>query len=334
MLNTTFTPVVAATLKEYSPTLIDHLTNNNVLLWTMKQMDSIDYIEGGTSIVQPLNARKNTTVKSFAGYDTIDTSPQNDLTALEVPWKQVGGSFSISGIEDFMNSGRAQVINLWDGKMENLEISSQLEINRELFGDGTGNSGKDLDGLGIAVENGAAWSIYAEIDSNVELWWRNQWIDKSAVAFNAAGELVNTMRTLFNSSSRGAEKPNLIIGAQVLYEEFEKGLTVNERFIKDGSFGADLAQAGWRNLEYKGAWFVFDDDITPNLTTAGAGFKRALLMLNTKYLRFIGGVDRMFAVTDFQRPDNQDAWVAQVISYCNLVAKNRARQGRAEFGNP
>src|SRR5262245_41339165 len=121
MLNTTFTPVVAATLKNYVPTLIDNLTNNNVLLWTLKQMDGIDYEEGGTSIVQPLNARKNTTVKSFAGYDIIDTSPQNDITAAEYPYKQIGGSFSISGIEDFMNSGRAQVINLWDGKMENLE---------------------------------------------------------------------------------------------------------------------------------------------------------------------------------------------------------------------
>ena len=141
------------------------------------------------------------------------------------------------------------------------------------------------------------------------------------------------MRTIFNSASRGAEKPNLIIGAQVLYEHFEKGLEVKEQFIKDGSFGADLAQAGFRNLEYKGAWFVFDDDIQPNSAVAGTGFKRGLLMLNTKYIRFVGGLDRMFAVTDFQRPDNQDAWVALVISYCNLVVKNRARQARAEFGN-
>lgn len=332
MLNTTFTPMVATTLKNYTPQLFDNITNNNVFLWALKQMDGVDYKDGGSSWVISLNARKNTTVKSYSGYDILDTSPQNDITAAEFPVKQIAGVFSISGIEDYQNSGKSEVIDLWNGKMENLEISHQLEINKQLYGDGTLNSGKDLDGLGIAVEDGTAWSVYAEIDSNVETWWRNKFID--AGVYNSGTVLLDTMRSLFNSASRGADKVNLIIGAQVLYEQFESTLTVNERYIKDNSFGADLANAGFRNLEYKGAWFVFDDDITPNLVGSSLDNARGLLMLNLKYLKLCVGKDRFMVPGEFQRPVNQDAWVTPVISYLNLVTKNRARQGRAVFTNP
>lgn len=312
--NPSFDALVTTTLKNYRKTLADNITAHEALWFQMKQKGFIREDEGGTSIVEPLLTGTNSTVKSFSGYDIIDTTPQEGISAAEFSWKQIAGSVSISGEEEFKNSGsKTRILSLLEAKLTQLELSMKLFLNEQLFADGTGNGGKDITGLALAVEDGAAWSTYGGIDSSLaaNAFWRNQWAG-SVGSFAANG--VDKWRTLYNSASRGASKPTLIVTTQAIFEAYEKSLAVNERFTD-----TKMGDAGFQNLLYKATPIVFDDD-----TTAGYTY-----FLNADFLRFVIGRGRNFVSTPFQKPENQEAKVSQVILYGNLTCNNRARQAVA-----
>lgn len=318
MSNPNFNTLVSTTLKNYRTTLTDNITGHNALWYQLKERGFIREEDGGTSIVEPLLIGRNSTVRSYRGYDLLDTTPQEGISAAEFEWKQIAGAVTISGEEEFKNGGsKTKIISLLKAKVTQLELSMMLEMNRQLQADGTGNGGKDLTGLALAVEDGAAWSTYGGIDSNTYTYWRNQWIGSTAT-FASAG--LSRMRTIYNSCSRGADKPTIIITSQTLYEAYEALLVPNERFM-DMSMG----DAGFMNLMFKQTPMVFDDDMPfEDLGTD----EHQMLFLNSKYMNFVIGKGKNFVVTDLVKPENQDAKVSHTLLYGNLTISNRARQGR------
>lgn len=320
MSNPNFDTLIATTLKNYRQKLSDNITAKQALFYQLKQKGFIREEDGGTTIVEPLLIGTNSTVKSYQGYDVIDTTPQEGISAAEYAWKQIAGSLSISGREKFINGGsKVKILSLLESKVKQLEMSMQFELNRQLQLDGSGNGGKDLGGLSLLVEDGAAWSTVGGIDSNANTYWRNQFIDNNG-SWATAG--LDNMRTLYNNCGRQGlnEFPTLIQSSQGIYEAYEKSLTVNERFM-DMSMG----DAGFLNLMYKKTPWVFDSDIPTGLD--GTGGTLALYMLNSSYLNLVIGKGKNFVATPMQKPENQEAEVSQVIFYGNMTTSNRARQG-------
>lgn len=310
--NANFDELVTTTFKNYRPKLADNITGHQALFFMLKSKGLWEEREGGTSLVEPLLSGTNSTVKSYKGYEVLDISPQEGITAAEYNWKQIAGSLSISGEEEFKNSGsKTKIISLLESKTKQLEISMELEINNQLYGDGTGNDSKDITGLDLAVENGSAWSTYGGIDSNTHTFWRNTWIDEAGVL------TLSAMRTLVNSASRGKSKPELIVTTQDGYEAYEDLILANNDITRTDT---KLGDAGFINLLWKGIPVVFDEDCP-----AGA-----MLALNPTFMKFVVGKGRNFKVTPMQRPKNQDAKVSQVILYGNLTVNNRERQGRLD----
>lgn len=318
MPNTNFGVLASTTLKNYRPVLADNLVGHEALLWELKDKGFVREEDGGTTIVEPLMYGRNNTVKSYAGYDVLDNTPQTGITAAEFAWKQIAGAVSISGWEEFSNQGsKTKIISLLKSKIMQLDTSMELEVSRMLHSDGTGNGGKDMGGLALLVEDGAAWSQVGGIDSNVDVWWRNQWIGGTAT-FASAG--LTRMTRLFNSISRKNIRPRLILTDQYLYEEYEKLLVPNERFLD-----TRMGDAGFLNLSFKGVPICFDQDMPfEDLATD----EHQMVMLTSEYLSFVTGKGKNFVVTDFQRPDNQDAKVSHVLLYAQMTVSNRGRQGR------
>lgn len=336
MSNPNFDTLVATTLKNYRANLADNITAHQVVWYQLKERGFVREDEGGTSIVEPLLVGRNTTVKSYAGYDIIDVAPQTGITAAEFNWKQIAGSVTISGEEEFKNSGsKTKVISLLQSKITQLELSMMLEMNRQLQADGTGNGGKDITGLALAVEDGAVWSTYGGIDSNAFTYWRNQWIDYNAsfgILDLGAGigtslrQLIRAMERIYNSCMRNKVRPTVIITDQLIYEAYEQSLQLtssNYRIQVDRK----MADAGFMNLLFKETPVVFDEDM-PNASLVTNSDDHEMLFLNADFMKFVIGRGKNFVVTDFQRPENQDAKVSQVIVYGNLTLNNRARQGR------
>lgn len=332
MLDTSFNRVVATTLKGYSKVITDNITTQQVILWKLGQMGGIETRPGASSIVEPIILDTNTTVKSYSGFDPLDTTVQSGITAAEYPWKQIAGTASISGIEKFKNSGQAtQVINLWDAIGNQLSISMRKTVNSQLFNDGTSNGGKDLDGLLVAVENGDAWSTYGQIDSNANTNWRNTFIDVADISAGDATAIAllrTGMTQLVNGCLGGGDRPHLMITTQTIHEFWEtKILIPNEKYDRV-STDEDMARSGFENFIFKGVPLTWDVDMLPN-TNADDG--HGMVALNLNYLKFIMGQGYEFSFTDPIRPDNQDAETVQCLLYANVILSNRRRQGRADI---
>jgi hypothetical protein len=309
--NPSYDALLSSTLANYRNTFADNLSQSFFLMYWLTTQGRKIMEDGGESIVTQLMYGRNQTVRSYDGYETLDTTPQEGLTSARYPWKQVAGTVSISRKEERQNSGEQRLINLLEAKVKQAEISMREELNRMLFADGSGNNSKDIYGLDLLVEDGTAggWGTLGGIDRSDALnaWWRNQWIG----AVGTAGLL--NMRELYNLCSRGNEHPDIGITTRTVYGLFEASQVANQRFVD-----TRVAMSHFELLKFKGMILGFDEQC-PTQT---------MFMLNSSYLNYVVDKDTDLITTDFVRPENQDAKVAQILLMANLVASNCARQGR------
>jgi hypothetical protein len=266
---------------------------------------------------------QNSTVGSYAGWDLLDVTPQEGITAAEYAWKFIAGTVTISGEEEFKNSGsKTRIFNLLEAKIRQLELSMQLQMNIQLFSDGSGNGGKDITGLAAAVEDGTGWASYGGIDSAVTAnsWWRNAFIDFDGAYtswITGIGKTVQglqAMRLMYNTCSLGNSTPTLIITTQPWYEQYEGDIEGGKLRVTNLA----LADAGFQNLEFKGTPMIFDEDLEAN----------NMLFLNSEFMKFVIGKGRNFVNTPFVKPQNQDAKVSQVLFAGQLTLSKRDQHGR------
>jgi len=304
--NADFDQILSTTLKNYVPKLADNVFTARPLFYALTNGQTIRRISGGAKIVVPIIYGTNSTAGSYAGDDTISITAQTGITAAEYNWKQYAASVTITGIEEAKNNGEAAIIDLLEGKIMQAEETIIQNMNTMFWGDGTGNGGKDMNGLNKLVGTGLTVGGIDATDADND-WWRSS-------LTNVAGALSLTgMATMYNNISVGNDQPTIIISDQDEYEKYESLLQPNLRYTS-----AEVADAGFQNLLFKGAPCTFDSD---------TNLDGKMFFLNTKYLRLVAHTETWFQPTPFVRPTNQDARYAQILCYGELTTSNRARQG-------
>ena len=311
--NADFNAILSTTLQNYQPTLVDNIFKDLVLLNHLNSRGRVQVEEGGTSIVEPLMYAVNSTVSSYSGYDPIDLTPQDGISAAEYQWKQIAASIAISGIEESKNRGTEAIIKLLNAKIMQAEESLKSSLNTMLYGDGTGNSGKDFNGLGniVATQDNTVGGIDANASGND--WWN----PTQGTTMGATLSLAN-MGDVYNRASKGSDVPDIIVTNVSLFEKYESLLTNNVRYQDVAK-----ANAGFQNLMFKQTPVVFDLELAVDATDAPMYF------LNTKYLKLTGMNGHWFNTTDFQNGTvaGVDARYALVMAYGELTCSNRSRQG-------
>lgn len=346
MSNPAFDQVAATTLQRYRPKLADNVTDKSAVMFYLKQKGGVEEQDGGRTLVEPIIFAENTTAGSFRDYDIIPTDPQGGISAAEFPWASLAVSISISGRQEFVNAdNQVRVFSLLKGKTMQSQITMTNMFNRQSHGNGTGNGGKDLTGFLAAIENGAAWNVYGGIDSNTQLYWRNQWIGADAFLagdagyaavgfFNETDALLRifrrTLTTFYNTMMRNTDKPKCMLMGQRVHEYFESTIVVNERYVKEGNIGdSALANAGFEALKFKSVSMIMDN-LVNNTSIAAGATDQEIEALNTDYMKLVIGSGRNFMMTPFIRPYNQEAKIAQIILYAQFILNNRALQGRMD----
>lgn len=262
-------------------------------------------LDGGESIVIPLLYERNSTVSTYSGYGQLDTTPQEGITSARYTWKQLSGSISISGREEMQNAGSTRIINLLETKIKQTEMSITEELDSQWMGTGTDSSTDFLGLQTIVTTTGTVGGIARSGNS----WWQAK-VATSAGSFAANG--LDLMRTKYNDVSKGNDHPDLIITDQTNFERYEKTLQPQERFASN-----EVADGGFQNLAFKKAVMMFD-------LYAPSGY---MYFLNSKYLNWVVHSGRDFATTEFVKPENQDAKVAQILVMGELTCSNCSRQG-------
>ena len=308
--NPDFNQILSTTLQNYQPTLVDNIFKDLVLLNHMNSNGRVVMEEGGQSIVEPLMYAVNGTAGSYSGYDAIDLTPQDGISAANYNWKQMAASIAISGIEEAQNRGTEAIIKLLNAKIMQAEMSVKSDLNSMLYGDGTGNNSKDFNGLGniVATVNNTVGGI----DASSNTWW-NPYQDVSASTLS----LVD-MGKVYNNASKGNDVPDIIVTNETLFSKFESLLTPNVRYQDVAK-----ANAGFQNLMFKQTPVVFDLALAEDSSAAPMYF------LNTKYLKLVGMNGHWFNTTDFQNGTvaGIDARYALVLAFGELTCSNRSRQG-------
>ena len=296
--------VLSTTLKNYRKTLTDNIHKSNAVFYQLKKSGYIREEDGGERIVEPLMYGKNGTAASYSGYDPLDVTPQEGIDAAEFNWKQYSVSITIDGKTERQNAGTSRIVSILDAKTRQAELSLTESLTSGLFSDGTGNANKDLTGLKAMV---AATGTYGGINSATYTWWQ--------AYIESTGEPLGLvkMRTAFNTASVGGkDTPSLIVMTQALYEKYEGLFTGTINMFAGGT--KELVDGGFQTLEFKGVPVVWDE-YCPSGT---------VYFLNKSHMSMVVHKDANFETTDFVKPENQDARVAQILWMGNLTCNRRA----------
>ncbi len=304
MAFTDYDAVLSTTLKNYRETLEDNVFNGRPLTNWLKAKNRISTKNGGAKIVVPVIYSENDTVGSYAGYDTLPTTPQEGIGAAEYSWKQAAASVAISGIEEAMNNGESEVIDLLEAKIMQAEESLQEHFNAMFFA--ASPAAKDFNSIATIVDSSG--SDIGGIDRSTYTWWQ-------AKETGSVGQLaLADLSSMWNDISQGTSNtPDFIITTDTLWERYEALLQPNLRYSDPKT-----ADAGFVNLLYKGAPIVFDIDATSGV----------VYFLNSKVLKLIRHSQTWFKSTPFMRPPNQDARYAQILCYGELTVNQPRRLGK------
>lgn len=313
------TDLVATTIESRSKDVADNVTNNNAVLAYIKKSGNVKPVTGGTSIIEAIQSAPNGNAGWYTGYDTLATGPQDVFSGATFAIKQAAVSVQISGLEMLTNSGKEQIINLLDERLEVAESSLQNLIVNGIYSDGTANSGKQITGLQAAVPLANTTGVYGGIDRASWAFWRNKSFKATTQGTGAvtAANIQGYMNQMYLNLVRGADAPNLIIMDTSFYGFYLASLQSMQRFAS-----ADVGSLGFPTIKFMNSDVIFDSSAT-GIPTGTAYF------LNTKYLKFRPHADRNFATLDPQArySVNQDA-KTQIMAWAgNMTCSGAQFQG-------
>ena len=163
--------IVTTTLRNRSRQLSDNVSNHNALLRRMRENGNQTSVTG-RDIVRELEYAANGTVQFYSGYETLDVSPSDVLTAAVFDYKQLAGNVTISGLEQVKNSGTEAIINLLEARVNVLEKSMMNTLSTAIYSDGTGSDGKEVGGLQLIVADAGTGTV-GGINSSTYTFWQN-----------------------------------------------------------------------------------------------------------------------------------------------------------------
>ena len=317
MANPNFNNVLTTTLENRMGELADNVTKNNALLYKLDKRGNRRPFSGGTKIVEEINYNEGDNVW-YSGYDAINFTNPQLFTAAEYVMKLLAAPVGVSGEELLMNSGKERVIDLFEAKIDNAEDTLRNKMSQAIYSDGTGSNGKEIGGLQLLVADDPTTGTVGGINRATagNEYWRNKSSVQQAALTTAT--IYGAMNDLYLKCSRGTDKPDLIVADDTMYSLYENSLVAQQRFVN-----AEMAEAGFQNLKFKGADVIYDGG------DGGYCPAKHMYFLNTKYLKLRPHKDRDFRlIGDRNRVAiNQDAIYAIIGWAGNLTMNNAKLQG-------
>lgn len=337
--------LLSTTLSAYREKMVDNIFKSSGFLALLRKNGGIEYQNGGERIAQPLMYETNSTVRSYSGYETLNTQPQDGMTTAFFPWCEIGGTISISRLEERKNSGESARLKLLEKKIMQGEMSIKEAVNSQIIrgtvSSGTfvpGNSAKDMFPLAyffrkLKATDPTTGGNVGNISCSSSSWWRHNVGDyKNQSTTNADFSVDVTTRSglkmylyrLWNFCSRGGDGsgPDIILSDQVTYETYEMALDAGKQYIN-----VDMAELGFDTIKLKGGTMLWDElvpDVGSGTTAITYG---TCFMLNSKFFKLVIDEETDFITTPFIEPENQTAKTAKVLFMGNTTVSNMRKHG-------
>lgn len=302
----TLDDITSKTNKFIVPALVDSVYKSSPL-FTRLRTNNMMRFEGGTLIQHPLMYAK---LKggAFGRGQTFDTSYVQTDTALQVNVKNYYVSATLFGTDSVLARGPEQAMSYIDSKMVNAagRMAELLGTDAFLDGQGTNSSTLALDGLVASIDDGNQFASYGNITRADIATGANVGIN--AYYASVATLALSNVQTAYGACWFGAERPDLIITTQAIWDIFWNKLQPQQRFQEESS---DVAKIGFQSLKFNGA-SVTVDQLCPSGKMYG---------LNTKYIQFWISTLRkyQFGFTGWKEAQNSDDVAGQYLFAGNLL---------------
>ena len=253
-----------------------------------------------------------------SGYELLNVSPSDVISAAEFDWKQASVAVTISGLEQAQNSGPDALIDLLETRIDVAEKTMQNNLSQDMYSDGTASSGKQIGGLQLLVADSPTTGTVGGINRATYSFWRNQAYSATSDGGSAASaaNIQRYMNALYQRTARQTDKVDLILADTNYYNFYLSSLQAIQRITSD-----EMAQAGFQSLKYMGADVVFDGGI------GGGCPANHMYFLNTDYIYWRPHRDRNMVPLDRTQSINQDATVQLIIWMGNMTMSNAQLQG-------
>lgn len=310
--------IVTTTLRNRSGVIADNMSKNNALLNRLNKRGKVKPLSGGRTIVRELSYSENATFQYYSGYEVLNISPSDVISAAEYDWKQASVAVSISGLEQAQNSGPDALLDLLESRIEVAEKTMQNNLSVGMYSDGTGSSGKQIGGLQLLVADTVSSGTVGGINQGTYTFWRNQTYQFTTEISSAASaaNIQRAMNTMWLRTLRGADKTDLILADTNYYQFYWASLQAIQRISSP-----EMGEAGFTSLKFMNADVVADGGI------GGGCPENHMYFINSDYLYWQPHRDRNMVPLGSLRSINQDATVELIVFMGNMTASNRQLQG-------
>jgi len=306
--------ILATTISSRTKQVADNVTKNNALLKKMEMAGKIKTFSGGDKILQEISFAENSNAGYYSGYDILPVGTSDVISAAEFDIKQAAVPVVMSGLEMLQNSGKERLIDLMESRLSVAESTLANLISDGLYSDGTGSSGKEIDGLDAAVPLDPTTGTYGGIDRSTWTFWRSQVNNQAATT-----DIQQQWNALWADCVRGSDRPDLILCDSTVWEAYMASLQALQRLTSP-----ETGNLGFPSIKFMDADVVLDGGIG-GFCPAGTAF-----FLNTDYLHYRPHAQRnMVPLSPNRRyATNQDAEV-QILAWAgNLTCSGAQFQGR------
>lgn len=310
--NSTFTELVTTTLREHPNVVTDNVSDHNALYRYMKEKGNIRKLDGGNSIVRPLDYAENSTYQRYAGMDALNVQQSDVLSAAEYQWTQAAIHVVASGLELRKNSGKNQIIDLARSKLKNALRTAANNMSVDIYSDGA--LPNQMGGLGHLVTSDGTGTV-GGIVAGTYPFWKNQFYECPTAPSKTT--IKTHMNTLWLQCVRGADKPDLLVSSNDFYNFYWESLQDLQRFSS-----SNKAAAGFDSLKYGPADIIFDSN--SNFSTTA----EVMYFLNTDYLEMVVHQDANWTEFSEKMPVNQDAELIPLLFMGQMCCSNRSLQGK------
>src|SRR3990167_3053787 len=307
----TLNNLVTSTFENRRPGLVDQFFGSAPLLAYIRKRENVS-LKGGRDIRENF-VYADFPASSYGRGTEFDTSTKEFTTAMIFDWKFNYAPVNLDVIDVDLNDSAEAVFDLVEAAMETGELSMVDEMSSQLFSDGTGNGGLDIDGLANAVSRSTSVA-YGGITRSATAGSPGAAI--RAAVENTTGGALSLAQTNsdYGSCVIGREKPDLIVTTQTLWDRFWERSQASERNKPESD-----RDIGFESVRFNAA------DVTVD-SHCPSGF---LYFLNTKWFKYYTHSKWDFRFRGFFEPSNQQRQIGQIVAWGNTVCRSPRLQGVA-----
>ena len=202
-----FAQIDAHVQHKYIPVLVDNVFTGNPLLTKLMSKNKVVYDSGQTIRSPILYGKKKG--GAYSGLDRFDINPVKTRNLASFDWKSLYVNVTIVGDDIDKIEGTEKILGLVENEVKEAELKMKDMLSEQMFGDGTGTSSKELDGLKNAIDDTTHAAEYggiapADLGSNStnRIW-------QSVVSGTGGAVTLSRVKGLMGDATYGTEVPDL-----------------------------------------------------------------------------------------------------------------------------